>query len=121
MKFWRRQTSHDIVRDGVAAVFPRLWRYSLTLTGKPEGADDFPQQVKDGKTWRDINFAVAQVAVLANDVLVTLDLLCEGDVPVIGGCLVYKATAVGVYIALRLVSFGINKTVVCFWPSRAFN
>ncbi|MBO9450777.1 RNA polymerase sigma factor [Tropicibacter sp. R16_0] len=43
MKFWRRQTSHDIVRNGVAAIFPRLWRYSLTLTGKPEGADDLAQ------------------------------------------------------------------------------
>ncbi|WP_353618812.1 RNA polymerase sigma factor [Tropicibacter sp. R16_0] len=31
------------MRNGVAAIFPRLWRYSLTLTGKPEGADDLAQ------------------------------------------------------------------------------
>ncbi len=31
------------VRDGMAAVFPRLWRYSVSLTGRKDWGDDLAQ------------------------------------------------------------------------------
>jgi RNA polymerase sigma-70 factor (ECF subfamily) len=35
----------DAVREGLSEVFPRIWRYALTLTGKREWADDLAQSV----------------------------------------------------------------------------
>ncbi len=40
---WRRPDPRDAVRADLPAVFPRIWRYALTLTGARERADDLAQ------------------------------------------------------------------------------
>ncbi len=40
---WGRKNSHDTVRDGIDGLYPRIWRYSLVLTGSKDGADDLSQ------------------------------------------------------------------------------
>ncbi|WP_367274396.1 RNA polymerase sigma factor [uncultured Tateyamaria sp.] len=37
------QNSVSIVRDGIPAVYPRLWRYAVALTGRRDWADDLVQ------------------------------------------------------------------------------
>ncbi len=39
---WRKK-SHDEVREGLHALYPRLWRYCLVLTGSRDRADDLAQ------------------------------------------------------------------------------
>lgn len=39
----RRKNVHTIVMQGLKPLFPRLWRYCLTLTGSRDGADDLAQ------------------------------------------------------------------------------
>jgi len=43
LKIWNRQSSFDAVRDGIEAIYPRLWRYCLVLTGDKARADDLAQ------------------------------------------------------------------------------
>ncbi|MGC3938622.1 RNA polymerase sigma factor [Roseobacter sp. EG26] len=45
MKLWRNNNAQQVVREGIPVIFPRIWRYSLTLTGTPERADDLAQAV----------------------------------------------------------------------------
>ena len=40
--FWRKNSS-DEVKQGLAPLFPRLWRYCLVLTGNRESANDLAQ------------------------------------------------------------------------------
>jgi len=40
---WSKQSSRDVVRDGLGTLFPRLWRYCLVLTGARDRADDLAQ------------------------------------------------------------------------------
>lgn len=42
---WGKKNSRQIVREGIEGVFPRLWRYSLVLTGNKDRADDLAQAV----------------------------------------------------------------------------
>lgn len=37
------ETSQNPVRDGLDSVYPRLWRYSVALTGRRDWADDLAQ------------------------------------------------------------------------------
>lgn len=39
---WRK-TVHDDVREGLRALYPRLWRYCLVLSGSTDRADDLAQ------------------------------------------------------------------------------
>ncbi len=39
-----RGSPQEIVRDGLPAVYPRLWRYALSLTTKRDWAEDLSQQ-----------------------------------------------------------------------------
>lgn len=43
MSFWRKKSPHDVVRDNLKEFFPRLWRYSLVLTGDKTRCDDLAQ------------------------------------------------------------------------------
>ncbi len=43
MSLWRRTDAQAEVRAGLPAVFPRIWRYALSLTGARERADDLAQ------------------------------------------------------------------------------
>ena len=38
-----KKTALEEIRDGIAAVYPRLWRYCLVQTGKRDRADDLAQ------------------------------------------------------------------------------
>ncbi|MGI9409640.1 MAG: RNA polymerase sigma factor [Hyphomicrobiaceae bacterium] len=42
---FRQKNSHDVVRQGLKALYPRLWRYCLALTANPQRADDLTQAV----------------------------------------------------------------------------
>ncbi|MBX2854866.1 MAG: RNA polymerase sigma factor [Rhodobacteraceae bacterium] len=37
------EKSRDVVREGLEAVYPRLWRYCVVLTGRRDRADDVAQ------------------------------------------------------------------------------
>ena len=43
MTIWRRKTAAERISDALPDVFPRLWRYSLSLTGNQDAADDLAQ------------------------------------------------------------------------------
>ena len=43
IRVFGRKSSHDIVRNGLAEVSPRLWRYAMVLTGRRDVADDLAQ------------------------------------------------------------------------------
>ena len=43
MSIWKRKSSYDVVRDNLEDFFPRLWRYSLVLTGDKTRSDDLAQ------------------------------------------------------------------------------
>ncbi|WP_298835801.1 RNA polymerase sigma factor [uncultured Roseobacter sp.] len=43
MSIWRRKTAAEQIGDVLPEVFPRLWRYSLSLTGNRDAADDLAQ------------------------------------------------------------------------------
>lgn len=43
MRFGKTQPPSSDVRDGLPQVFPRIWRYALTLTGSRADADDLAQ------------------------------------------------------------------------------
>ncbi|MEM7300033.1 MAG: RNA polymerase sigma factor [Pseudomonadota bacterium] len=38
-----KKSTHDQVTEGLKAVYPRLWRYCLTLTGNADRANDLAQ------------------------------------------------------------------------------
>ena len=42
---WGKKDTDAEVRDGLITLFPRLWRYSLVLTGNKDRADDLAQAV----------------------------------------------------------------------------
>jgi len=41
--FWQRKNVETELRQGLENIFPRLWRYSLLLTGVPDQAADLAQ------------------------------------------------------------------------------
>lgn len=43
IRFFGKKTSQDHVRAGLAPLYPRLWRYALTTTGRRDWADDLAQ------------------------------------------------------------------------------
>ena len=43
VSFFRRKPSDAAVREGLSQVFPRVWRYALSLTGSRPEADDLAQ------------------------------------------------------------------------------
>ena len=43
IRLFGKKSNIEIVRDGLAEVSPRLWRYALVLTGKKDVADDLTQ------------------------------------------------------------------------------
>lgn len=43
MTLWPTPDRRAVVRAGLPAVFPRIWRYALSLTGTRERADDLAQ------------------------------------------------------------------------------
>lgn len=43
MKIWSKKSAHDVVRENLQEFFPRLWRYSLALTGDKTRSDDLAQ------------------------------------------------------------------------------
>lgn len=43
MNIWRKKSSYDVVKDNLEDFFPRLWRYSLVLTGDKSRSDDLTQ------------------------------------------------------------------------------
>jgi len=40
---FREQQSIKVMREGLAAIYPRLWRYCLVLTGNKDNANDLAQ------------------------------------------------------------------------------
>ena len=40
---WGKKSSYELVREGITPLYPRLWRYSLVLTGNRDTADDLAQ------------------------------------------------------------------------------
>ncbi|WP_300030325.1 RNA polymerase sigma factor [uncultured Roseobacter sp.] len=45
MKIWSAKAAAESVRHAMPGVFPRIWRYSLSLTGNRDSADDLAQAV----------------------------------------------------------------------------
>lgn len=41
----KKKNAHGEIAGGLKPLFPRLWRYCLTLTGRPDAADDLAQTV----------------------------------------------------------------------------
>ncbi|MEM9229907.1 MAG: RNA polymerase sigma factor [Pseudomonadota bacterium] len=43
MRIWAERRGFEAVRSGLPKIFPRLWRYSVVLTGSRQRADDLAQ------------------------------------------------------------------------------
>lgn len=43
MNLWRKKSPQDVVRENLEDFFPRLWRYSLVITGDKTRSDDLTQ------------------------------------------------------------------------------